>query len=163
MILKENDIEIDFSNAIGAKRFDDSKHRLSHCMKAVDFVVELSDKILFIEVKDPDNPNARRAGLIKFAKKYLIGELTVKCRDSYLYEDAMENLNKPVFYYVLLAWDVIDTAMLSMLSDMLKTQIPIKGPPENPWKKKFIHGCDIFNISTWRKHLSQFPISRISQ
>ena len=48
MILREGHIEFDFSRANSAKRFDDVNHGLSYCMKAVDFIVESQDKILFI-------------------------------------------------------------------------------------------------------------------
>ena len=95
MILTEGDLQFDFSAATSARRFDDASHGLSHCMKAVDFVVELDDRILFVEVKDPQNPNAQPAQAQQFAAKLRSGELTrgqltPKCRDIYLYEHAMK-------------------------------------------------------------------------
>ena len=53
-VLREGDLQITINDAIEARKFDDeASHGLSHCMKAVDFVVELPDRYLFIEVKDP--------------------------------------------------------------------------------------------------------------
>ena len=49
----EDDLQVTFNNVVHARRFDDSSHGLSHCMKVVDFVVELHDRYLFIEFKDP--------------------------------------------------------------------------------------------------------------
>ena len=44
MTLTEGALQITFNNAINGRKFDDQQqHRLSHCMKAVDFVVELPD------------------------------------------------------------------------------------------------------------------------
>ena len=57
MKLIEKDLEFDFTQALSVKKFDDDKsHGLSHCMKAVDFIVETEKATLFIEVKDPQNP-----------------------------------------------------------------------------------------------------------
>ena len=53
----EDDLQVTFNDVVQARRFDDIGHGLSHCMKAVDFIVELHDRYLFIEFKDPDNPN----------------------------------------------------------------------------------------------------------
>jgi len=54
MILRENNIQIDFRGAIGVIKFDEPEvsnpnfHGLSHCMKAVDFIVEMDDSYLFV-------------------------------------------------------------------------------------------------------------------
>ena len=45
---REGDLEFDFSDAIDGIKFDDATHCLSHCMKAVDFVVELDEKYLLV-------------------------------------------------------------------------------------------------------------------
>jgi len=47
------EIEIEIPDALSGRKFDDRTHGLSHCMKAVDFIVELVDRILFIEIKEP--------------------------------------------------------------------------------------------------------------
>jgi len=54
--LRERNIEIEIPDALSGRRFDDWTHGLSHCMKAVDFIVELTDRILFIEIKNPPDP-----------------------------------------------------------------------------------------------------------
>ncbi len=55
MIFEEGNLTFDFSRATASKRFDGSGHGLSHCMKAVDFIVEVEHNILFIEAKDPQD------------------------------------------------------------------------------------------------------------
>ena len=55
----EGDLRVEFRGVVEARKFDGSDHGLSHCMKAVDFIVELPERYLFIEFKDPQNPNAR--------------------------------------------------------------------------------------------------------
>ena len=50
---RERDLEITISEGESARKFDDQPaHGVSY-MKAVDFVVELPDRYIFIEVKDP--------------------------------------------------------------------------------------------------------------
>ena len=61
-VLREGNLQITINNAIEARKFDDASHGLSHCMKAVDFFVELPDRYLFIEVKDPQAPQAPSGG-----------------------------------------------------------------------------------------------------
>ncbi len=56
----EEDLEIEIWRVVDARKFDDPpSHGLSHCMKAVDFIVERPDSYLFIEFKDPQDPKAR--------------------------------------------------------------------------------------------------------
>ena len=164
MILTEADLQFDFTSAVSARKFDDETHGLSHCMKAVDFVVELPDRILFIEVKDPNHPCAQQKNVKNFIESLksdaLINEsLVPKCRDSYLYELSMGNINKPVYYYVLIAWDKL-TDGLTDLTNTLTKQIPVEGPRENNWPNRFIEKCAIMNIETWNLFLTDFPVSR---
>ena len=60
MTFTERTLQIDIADAIGGRKFDGADHGLT-CMKAVDFIVELEDRYLFIELKDPDDPEARQS------------------------------------------------------------------------------------------------------
>ena len=51
-LLREGDLEVEFVDANNGRKFDE-EYGLSHCMKAVDFIVEFEDRYLFIEFKDP--------------------------------------------------------------------------------------------------------------
>lgn len=51
MVLREGDLELALPpGATGWKFDDEAVHGLSHCMKAVDFVIELPDCLLFVEI-----------------------------------------------------------------------------------------------------------------
>lgn len=83
----EGNLQITIKGAIRARKFDDrNAHGLSHCMKAVDFVVERSDCYLFIEFKAPQHPRSRKTNRDKFIQKFQSGhtdgDLTYKYRDS---------------------------------------------------------------------------------
>lgn len=46
-VLAENDLQISLPASVTGRKFDDgATHGLSHCMKAVDFIVELADRVL---------------------------------------------------------------------------------------------------------------------
>ena len=89
-VLTERNLEITIDGAVKAWKFDDEAHGLSHCMKAVDFIVELADRYLFIEFKDPQAPQAHERDRNRFIRQFKGGELDedlkYKYRDSFLYE-----------------------------------------------------------------------------
>ena len=97
--LSEGDLRLTLPASVDGRKFDDEQHGLSHCMKAVDWILELPDRICFIEVKDPDAPGARDHGnrnefLQRFLSGELTGDLVVKFRDSFLYEWACNRVDK---------------------------------------------------------------------
>ena len=165
---EESDIRIDFPTALSVRKFDDSQHGLSHCMSSVDFIVELPEKILFIEIKDPDNPKSTTRCRQSFMKELTSGnrlrdKLKTKCRDSFLYEYCMERTHKPIHYCVIIGSEMLSEADLLNQSDLLAKFIPVTGPSKNPWKRCFIQSSHLFNLQTWNSVFKDFPITRISQ
>lgn len=166
-VLAEGDLQIALpAGAVGRKFDDETTHGLSHCMKAVDFIVELDDRILFIEFKDPDHPTAQLKDQNKFLKKILSGDLDsdlkAKYRDSFLYEWGSARVSKPIYYLVLIGASVLTEADLLARTDALRRQVPVLGPGEKPWKKPLVAGCAVMNIEAWNKALPQYPVSRLS-
>ncbi len=168
-ILDEKDLimTLNFPNAKG-KKFDNHSHGLSHCMKAVDFVIELEDRFLFIEFKDPDHPRAsqkqREEFLLDIKKGKLIPDLVTKFRDSFLYEWGSGRAKKPIYYFVLIAMCSLSPAELLAATDRLKRELPVCGPNNRPWKKPFVAGCAIMNIKRWNKALGCWlRVERLSQ
>jgi len=161
---QEGNLEITFPSSAKARKYDGPSHGLSHCMKAVDFIVELGDKILFIELKDPDNPKSRPAGKERFIQdfqsKKIHRDLKYKYRDSFLYEWAAGRVSKPIHYYVLIALDTLKEGDIIAQNDELKRQLPVGIPPAVPWRKEIAVACAVFNLETWNKHLPHFKITR---
>ena len=136
-VLTEGNLQITIRNAVSARKFDDDQsHGLSHCMRAVDFVVELNDCYLFIEIKDPQHPAAPARETDRFARSFLSGELDdelrFKYRDSFLYEWADERADKPVDYLVLIALDSLDPSNLLDRRDQLQRMLPLQRPGPLP-------------------------------
>ena len=164
--LREGNLQITFPRDAKARKFDDgASHGLSHCMKAVDFIVEEPNRISFIELKDPEHPRAKEADRKEFIESFRSGaldeDLKYKYRDTFLYQWASGRVGKPIFYWVIIAMDKLTEAALSTRTDDLKCKLPLKGPPSGAWAQPIVAGCMVFNIDTWNRRQPRFPLSRI--
>ncbi len=127
----EGDLQIEITGVVDARKFDEpSSHGLSHCMKAVDFIVERSDCYLLIEFKDPQAPGAKRQRQQNFFQKFQSGKIDedfkYKYRDSFLYEWASGRAAKPIHFLVLVALNTLTTADLGKRTDALKKKLPLQ-------------------------------------
>jgi len=166
--LYENNLQIIVPKECRIVKFDDkTTHGLSHCMKAVDFIIVENDRILFIEFKDPEHPNAKATSTQKWMNEFSSGELfpilSRKYRDSFLYEWASGNINNglPIFYLVLLCISDLDDAALSTASEILRRNLPLDHPVHGKWGKKFAKDCFVLNLNAWNKQFPQYPVNRI--
>ena len=164
--LREGNLQITFPRDAKARKFDDGEsHGLSHCMKAVDFIVEEPNRISFIELKDPEHPHAKEADRKEFIESFRSGaldeDLKYKYRDTFLYQWASGRVGKPIFYWVIIAISNLTASDLLIRTDDLKRKLPLKGPPSGEWKQPIVAGCMVFNIDTWNRRQPRFPLSRI--
>ena len=164
--LSEGDLRLTLPGPVTGRTFDDAQHGLSHCgLKAVDWILELPDRIYFVEVKDPDDPEARRHNdddnfLDGFQAGRLTRDLAAKFRDTFLYEWACDRVDKPISYVVIVASMALDDAQLLNRTDDLKRMLPI-GTPAG-WSRAIAHGCSVFNIARWNGAFPDFRLSRHS-
>ena len=162
--LTEGNLEISITDAVNARKFDDDSHGLSHCMKAVDFIIELPDRYLFIEFKDPENPNIpdqyRASAVQNLRDSELDEELKYKFRDTFIYEWAAGRADKPVDYFVLIA--VNDRPLLSRRLDLLERNLPQKLPPSVAWVQPIVHRCGVFNVDDWNAEFPEYPVRRLT-
>jgi len=168
MKLRERDLEIDFTNAIDAIVFDQMKaekpgyHGIGQ-MHRVDFVVELDETILFVEVKDPGNPKAQAEGLAKFYGELQDGTLgdtfAAKFIDTFLYRWAEERLDKPVHYISLVTFE--DSELLPNFSDEIAKKLPPMGKAVPRWKRQLADNCQVFNIEQWNVNFPKWPAIRV--
>ena len=164
-ILREGALELTLPSGVQGRKFDDPSHGLSHCMNAVDFILEEPKRTLFIEFKDPDHPDARSGNKETFIKSLLSGgkddELVRKFRDSFIYYWAEDKVKKPIIYLVLIATSKLDEAMLLARMEELKRKLPVEGPPSGVWRRQIATNCCVFNIKTWNKHLPRYRVRRV--
>lgn len=164
-VLLEGGLRITVPAHATARRFDGDEHRLSHCMKAVDFVLELPDCYRFIEVKNPARGRDPQASADAYLGRFTSGQVDLtliqKYRDSLLYEWAAGRADKPVDYLVLVALDTIDDAQLLDRQDELHRLLPVRLPSGVPWKRQFVRHCGVFNIASWNLTYPQYPVERL--
>ena len=169
MKLSEGDLEIDFTDAINGFVFDQMKPELPDfhgiaAMHRVDFVVEVEDAIIFVEVKDPCNPKARSEGLEKFNGGLEDGTLSdtfvSKFIDSFLYRWAEREINKQVYYINLVT---LDAELLPNFGDEIFKKLPPMGKAVPRWKRQVVENCQVFNIETWNENFPKWPVIRRSE
>lgn len=160
MILEEGTLQFDFSDALTGFKFDEQDkaspnfHGLSHCMKAVDFVVELDDCYLFIEIKDYRD-SSRFSDNGEFND--LVKILFTKFRDSFIYRWAEEKTDKPIKYLCLIE---LENPLISRLMTELKRMLP-QTTPNARWRKPVAVACIIANVDSWNASFPDWQISRI--
>ena len=163
--LTERNLRITFPRGTRARKFDERETHGLSCMKAVDFIVEETDRILFIEFKDPDDPRATKARREKFIEKFSSGgldaDLKYKYRDTFLYQWASDKIDKPIHYWVLVAAKNLTTLHLTRRTDALRRELPLCGPPSGGWRRPIVTDCMVFNLHTWNKYLQHYPVERV--
>ena len=164
-VLQERNLQVTIKGEVEAWKFDAGSHGLSHCMKAVDFIVELPDRYLFLEFKDPQHPSAQQQSRDKFMQEFKGGtldeDLKYKYRDSFLYQWATGRECKPVHYFVLIADDALTDVELTVRTDALARKLPLTGPGSGLWTKKIVNSCAVFNIESWNRLVPQYPVVRL--
>ena len=161
--LREGELQISLPTSAQGRKFDDQTHGLSHCMKAVDWIIDLPDKVYLVEVKDLD---ARGAAGRKERQRYLNElhagqkdrDFVAKFRDSFVYQWACERTDKPIFYLVVIACQALDKAMLLHRADELRRKLPSGCP--RAWNRAIAEDVLVFNEQTWNGRFGDFPMER---
>ena len=155
----ERGLEITFNNVLNVRKFED--HGLT-CMKSVDFLVELPDRYLFIEFKDPEDSVEFPGGadpVQSFRRGELDQDLKYKYRDSFLYEWAAGRADKPAYYYVLVALRWLSTADLTRRTMAMQQALPVVAVSE--WVRSIATDCGVFNIDSWNRTFPDYPVRRL--
>ncbi len=168
MKLRERDLEIDFTDAISGFVFDQMKSQLPDYhgideMHRVDLIAEFDEAIIFVEIKDPDNPAAQQEGIEKFHALLNAGTLSStfasKFIDSFLYRWAEDEIHKPVHYINLVT---LEAELLPSLSDEIYRKLPPMGKSVPRWKRQLVENCQVFNIETWNENFPRWPVTRLA-
>jgi hypothetical protein len=168
-VLQERGIRIEFPDAVSWRKFDaPATHGLTHCMKAVDVIVELEDRILFIEVKDPTQAaemaeKERGRFFNELRSGHLDQDLAYMYRDSFLYEWAADRHTKAIYHLVLVAFDRLTPADLLARTDALKRSLPRSTPKVSGWKRPIVDGCLVLNLAAWNDELQDYPAHRVAE
>lgn len=176
---EEGQLRFQFRNVQAGVKFDeqlpnspDHNFLTGRGLKSVDFIIETADRVLFIEIKDPEHTRAKRQAVAEFKKKVQGGalrdELVRKCRDTYLYHTCTHNLpRKDIHYYVLITG--LDSMALLQLTDKLRRQLPVLREGDRELRNLRQHGqrwdnfvttSVSFNLRTWQAQFPDFLVER---
>ena len=169
MKLSEGDIEIDFQGVLQAEKFDDAKHGMSHCLKAVDFLCDWANDLWLVELKDPEEvaipPLHKAHSVAQFTKElsteaYFRSVLAQKFKDTILYLHLDRRLpDKPLKYIVLVGLSSMDAAMMLNALDRLKKACG-DPKPGTPWLRGYI--VAFLNLAEWNKRFPHCPAKRVT-
>ena len=164
-VFVEGNLQLTVNGAVSARKFDGPSHGLSHCMKAVDFIIELPDGYQFVEFKNPQDPGATQQAISKYLNDFTAGKLDnqfqYKYRDSFLYEWALGRANKPIDYLMLIAINSLTTKHLLNRMQAMQRKMPLMAPGKQPWSRPFVRSCSVFNIASWNNQFPNYPIVRL--
>ncbi len=164
--IREGELLVGFPAGASARKFDGPDHGLSHCMKAVDIVIEEGDDLILLEVKDFDQ-TAARSRSAPAADARLERDVWAwigKFRDSLLYLWAEERCGRHRGCYVVLECRSLDRALRMHLQELFERCLPafsrLPRSVVNEWKRIPVHRCAVLDVKEWNRRMSRFPIRR---
>ncbi len=159
MILQEGQLRFDFSGALRAMKMDGQNSPMPNLMKKVDFLVEETDRILLVEVKDPSDSQVTATNRDDFMRRLKSNELVTnnlvpKCRDTYTYLHLMCQDDKPLIYVVVLSMyeHTQKPERFGPLQDSLRRGVKKEGPAR--WERQYVRDCVVLNVAGWNKRFA---------
>lgn len=162
MAFIEKDLELLPEPGLNVIKFDEPyTHGLTgYDMKAVDYIIEFTEFYVFLELKDPDAPDARSRNKQDFINEFksdtLKTSLSKKYRDSFIYRWAQDRVDKPIHYYVIVCSKSLVSVDYGILTDKLKKYLPQQY--NKTWKRKLAAKCIVAPIKVWN---TEFPNCKI--
>ena len=155
--------EFDFSKADNVIELHEKYKRTP--LSDVDFIIENADKIIFVEYKNSNIPDASKPEAfeeklkddqhyIKIARKYY---------DSIIYLMACEN-PKPFEYIYILEADIADIVNRKMIAAKIKRKLPFELQQEDTEiKRELIRDFHVVNIDEWNHKFPDYQIRLIAE
>lgn len=162
----EGALRIRGPDATRLRKFDDvNAHTFLGPMKAVDFIVELDNYTIFLEIKDPDNPNADSAAQAKFAQRLYSGsldeDLKYKFRDSYLYEWSRTATQHPIVFVVVIQYKSFVSVHRLTRQEQLRKKLPARHQAPSNWLQFYLEDVLVMDCQAWNRQFPSYRIDRI--
>lgn len=168
MILKEGNLEIDFTNSPAVLFDDQDKNSLTYHdipqMPKVDFIAEKGNEIFFIEVKDPakikdTNPEDYQNFLKKISENKMTKSLIDKYLYSFAYRWAENKLNKQCSYICLIT--LSDQEIIPLQEELDRAFKLIIGSKSKRWLNHPLRSCIVMNMATWNSVFDTWKLMRV--
>lgn len=170
-IVEADGFEFRFEDALDAFVFDETDNTKPTFhgvpMKGVDIVAEFDEAYVYVELKDyedqsifdvlnsaTDEDKETRQKHFKWLKNYL----KYKFRDSYLYRQAEQKVEKPIHYVCLITFD---NALNSRMQKSLKQELPV-GKASRRWVHALATSCHVVNLDKWNENFPKWPVTRLA-
>lgn len=133
----------------------------------VDFIIECENRFMFVEIKDLEDKRVPSENRRKWIEKLKISndnpfliDLGVKFKDTIIRKWAKEEeLNKPIWYIIILQLNAIDAAFKLKLAEDLSGRLPTCIGRNYGFKKEvIIKRREILSVEDWLKRYPEFPI-----
>lgn len=160
--VRELDLELTFSEAKAVIHFDDATYHGASTAKRVDFIAEYEGRDIFIEVKDPDDPAAKKPEAFeeKLKSGELVQGLSGKFRDTLFFRSIQGKGDREIIYIALIAMEKLDDALLLAKQDELRRSIPLS---HVDWERDCAASCIVLNVAQWKEQFGDHSLRRISE
>lgn len=160
--VQEFDLELTFQEANRVIHFDNAAYHGASTAKRVDFIAEYEGRDIFIEIKDPDDPAAKKPEA--FEKKLKSGELVQslsgKFRDTLFFRSIQGKGDREIIYIALISMEKLDSALLLAKQDELRKSIPLS---HDDWERDCATSCIVLNVAQWKNKFGDQSLRRISE
>jgi hypothetical protein len=160
--VREIDLELNFPGAKDVIHFDDDIYHGASTVQRVDFIALYDDRQVFVEIKDPDNPQSVNVAAFeeKMKSGKLVQSLSGKFRDTMFFRSIQGKTDLSIVYIVLLSMKGLESALLLAKQDELRRSIPLR---HADWTRDCAASCIILNVEQWKKRFGDQSIRRISE
>lgn len=160
--VRELDLELTFSEAKAVIHFDDATYHGASTAKRVDFIAEYEGRDIFIEIKDPDDPSAKKPEAFeeKLKSGELVQGLSGKFRDTLFFRSIQGKGDREVIYIALIAMEKLDDALLLAKQDELRRSIPLS---HVDWERDCAASCIVLNVAQWKEQFGDHSLRRVSE
>jgi len=164
--LVEGNLVLDARNAQNAFKIDVPEEKFAYYDFAiVDFVIELRSHIVFVELKDPDDPSAkyhtdRKKFVDKFTKKKFNEKFLRKFRDSFfvLYSYCLNR--KPLIGVALIVSEEIGKPERQSVADNIAHRAPIFDFAPEGWECCPFEKIWVLGFDEWNYWFAELPVFR---
>jgi hypothetical protein len=166
-IYQEGDLIFEFPDGLSVRKFDDAGHGEQR-LKAVDFIIESDDKVMFIEVKDPEHsrvpPQHQDAQLKSFilkvaGEKHFKEEIAPKLKDSIFYLHLQRQLpDKTLQYVYVTGLSTLDAAQFSIADKLMRKACCFPGPGPG-WQRDY--AVVFLDLRQWQRKFPHIPVRRV--
>lgn len=150
---ENNSCQIDFSKAVWAT---DQLHDIFHSAKVailhdVDFIAETEDKLLLVEYKNANLPDAANPGAFRPGEDKKLNNVAAKHYDSMYFLQAIEQCKNG------------DVVLRNQVKTLLVGRLPFLLQKQNVLSENMIDQLEVVSVAEWNKNYKQYPLQLLKE